>query len=55
MANSAFREEEAARIYKLVEEMYDAIIPQSRRSEFLEHLNEIYSFLRAAERATNAK
>ncbi len=50
MSDSAFREEEAARIYELAKDMYDAI-PQSRRLEFLEHLNDIYSFLRAAKRA----
>jgi hypothetical protein len=50
MAQGEFTKEEAAETKKAVDEIFDAI-PKSKRGNFLGHLNDIFLFLEAAEKA----
>jgi hypothetical protein len=50
MAQGHFTKQEAAETKKAVEEMFDAI-PKSKRLNYIGHLNDIFLFIEAAQRA----
>ena len=50
MAQGQFTKEEAEQTKKAVEEMFNAI-PKSRRMEYIGHLNDIFLFIEAAQKA----
>jgi hypothetical protein len=50
MAQGEFTKEEAKRVQQIVEEVFEAI-SQKRRGHYFGHLNDIFLFLEAAEKA----
>lgn len=52
MAQGEFTKEETRMTVKAVDELYTAL-PRAKRRTYLRHLNDIYLYLKAAERAAS--